>query len=302
MDWLAAGLGSTALFAVVTVLDKRLLEGHFPGASSLNFSVGWTQLLIGLLALAVALPVQGIPTASGAIVAMLTGLLWAASLVLFFHGLRLEEVSRATPIYFSSPVFTALLAVGFLGERLSGPQWVAIVLVVVGVGLLSYRPTPGRRGLVNRKALLFLVVASLLTAVALVVNKEVLDTVPLWSVYALRSIGMGVGMVLLSFQMQVVRQAREVASRPRSLGLFLFTEALLAPVAVALLLTAILLGPISLVATVSAVRPLLVLGISVALSTRLWNVLGEPLDRDTLALKGVSTGMIAGGVSALSIF
>ena len=140
-----------------------------------------------------------------------------------------------------------------------------------------------------------------MTAVALVVNKEVLETVPLWSVYSLRAVGMGVGMMLLSFHVRVLRQAREVACRPRSLGLFVLTEVLLAPVAVVLLMVAILLGPVSLVSTVSSVRPLLVMGISVALSTRLWNVLGEPLDRETLAMKGAAIVVIAGGVSMLSL-
>jgi drug/metabolite transporter (DMT)-like permease len=302
MDWLAASLGSAAVFAIVTVLDKRLLQSHFPSAASLNFSVGVTQLFIGFLALAVALPVEGMPAIGGSGLAVIAGLLWSASLVLFFHGLRLEEVSRATPIYFSSPVFTAFLAVGFLGEQLSGPQWVAILMVVVGVMLVSYRPSSGRRGLISRKALLFLVSASMMTAIALVVNKESLETTSLWSVYGLRAAGMGVGMILLSFQARVLREVRDVASRPRSLGLFTLTEVLLAPVAVVLLMVALFLGPVSLVATVSSVRPLLVLGISVILSTRLWNVLDEPLDRDTLVLKGISILVIAGGVSMLSLF
>ena len=95
MDWLAASLGRAAVFASVTVLDKRLLQSHFPSAGSLNFSVGLTQLFRGLLALAVALPVEGRPAIGGSGLAVIAGLLWSASLVLFFHGLRLEEVSRA---------------------------------------------------------------------------------------------------------------------------------------------------------------------------------------------------------------
>ena len=79
-----------------------------------------------------------------------------------------------------------------------------------------------------------------------------------------------------------------------------FIVVALAPAAVFTLLLAFSLGTVSLVSVVSASRPLLVLALSVALSTRWWDVLHEPLDRETVGLKAVSTVMIVGGVVALA--
>ena len=51
----------------------------------------------------------------------------------------------------------------------------------------------------------------------------------------------------------------------------------------------------------SGARPLFVLGLTVLLSTRFWNVLNEPLDRNTVVLKVVATALIVGGIVGLTM-
>ena len=87
----------------------------------------------------------------------------------------------------------------------------------------------------------------------------------------------------------------------RAMGVTLLAEGLFAPAAVLTLLIALSLGPVSLVSVVSASRPLLVLFITMGLSTPVWNVLNEPLDRHTIGLKALSTALIVGGLIALAV-
>ena len=61
------------------------------------------------------------------------------------------------------------------------------------------------------------------------------------------------------------------------------------------------LGQVSSVSVLSASRPLFTLMLGVALSTRYWNVLNEPLDRETVGLKTLAVVMIVGGVVVLSV-
>ena len=71
--------------------------------------------------------------------------------------------------------------------------------------------------------------------------------------------------------------------------------------AMVLTLWAIGLGPVSLVATAMATRPLFVFAMSIALSSRLWPLLNEPLDRRTLLHKLVSTAIIVAGIVGISL-
>ena len=68
-----------------------------------------------------------------------------------------------------------------------------------------------------------------------------------------------------------------------SVGLILFTEGALVFVALAFLLGAIYSGPVSLVSTVMATRPLFVFALGIVLSIGVSNVLNEPLERKILA-------------------
>jgi len=49
----------------------------------------------------------------------------------------------------------------------------------------------------------------------------------------------------------------------------------------------------------NSTRSLFVLAITLGLSTRFWNVLDEPMDRNTVTLKLASTALIVAGVIGL---
>jgi hypothetical protein len=87
----------------------------------------------------------------------------------------------------------------------------------------------------------------------------------------------------------------------RTALLLLLAEFALAPFAVWLNVAAISLGPVSLVSTATATRPLFVFGFSTLLSTRLLPMLEEPLELKTLSVKFVAVGMVLGGIVMLTL-
>ena len=301
MTWVAAVLISTTLFALVSVLDKRLLAHLFPSAQSFNVAFGLLQAPISALLFAVVVPTVGFDGGAGIPWAIASGLLWAGGITLFFHGLRLEEVSRATPIQMTAPIFTALLAVTFLGESLNALQWVAIVVVVLGGATVTVRPELGWFRIANRRALVILLGASFVMGVAFVVSKEATNQMNVWAIQAFRAASMGAGVLALQGRRQALREARRMLGDRRAMGTLVLTEGIMAPIAAFMFVVALSLGPVSLVSAVSSSRPLIVLGASAALSTRFWNVLGERLDRRTLGIKLASTVLIVGGVAVLAL-
>lgn len=136
--WAIFALGSALAFCFVSVCDKRLISYHFRGVPPLCLWCGVSGMLYGSILLAILGIPAGLPwTTTAAPVA--SGILMGCSVVLLFRGLRLMEASRAVAIAQTNPIFVALLAMTFLNERITLPQWGGIALVVAGAVLISIR-------------------------------------------------------------------------------------------------------------------------------------------------------------------
>jgi transporter family protein len=70
---------------------------------------------------------------------VLSGLATGASWICYFRALKIGDAARVAPIDKLSVVFVAVFAVFFLGEKLSGPNWLGIILIATGAALVAYR-------------------------------------------------------------------------------------------------------------------------------------------------------------------
>jgi transporter family protein len=63
---------------------------------------------------------------------VLSGTATGASWICYFRALKLGEAARVAPIDKLSVVFVSLFAVMFLGERLTLPNWLGVVMIACG--------------------------------------------------------------------------------------------------------------------------------------------------------------------------
>ena len=299
VSWVAASLLSAFLFAIVSVLDKRILTRYVPSVLLFSFIAGLFSVVISV-AIFIAVPWKGGASATALLVAIGAGMFGGLQLFFLFYGMRILEVSRVIPIFHTYPVATAIMAIFLLDEGLLPIHWVAIVVTTLGGGLVAIE----RGGVEGRKnshllAYLSVVLAAIFFALNHVSTKFALEGLDFWNLYSIRGGIMGLLLMAPLMRPRVVPELRKVLANRDGVRLLVVNEGVLAGIAVFLLLLAINLGPVSLVATLTATRPFLVLIISALLSTRVWNLLDEPLKRDTLVQKLLSTGMIVGGVSVL---
>jgi transporter family protein len=300
MTWLTAALLSTGLFALVSVLDKRLVEQLFPSFSTFNVAFGLLQFFVAPVFFIIAFTTVGFDGGSGIPWAIAAGIVWAIGLSLFFYGLRLEEVSRAAPMQAIAPIFVAVIAVTFMGDELSLAQWVAIVLVVVGAVMVSLRQENGRYRIAHGRAFLVLLASSFALGVAFIVTGEAVERMNVWAVQSFRAMFMGLGVLAVSWRPALNAELRKALRDRKAVGVLFLAEGTMAPVAALLFAVGLSLGPVAVVSAVTSSRPLIVLVLSTLLSTRIWNVLNEPLDRATLGLKVFSTALIVGAVITLA--
>ena len=69
----------------------------------------------------------------------LSGLATGASWVCYFRALKLGDAARVAPIDKLSTVLVAIFGVAFLGERLSAPNWLGVILIGCGALLVAYK-------------------------------------------------------------------------------------------------------------------------------------------------------------------
>lgn len=70
---------------------------------------------------------------------VLSGLATGGSWLCYFRALKLGDAARVAPIDKLSVVLVAVFGVVFLGERLSGPNWLGVGLIAAGAILVAFR-------------------------------------------------------------------------------------------------------------------------------------------------------------------
>ena len=70
---------------------------------------------------------------------VLSGCATGASWICYFRSLKLGDAARVAPIDKLSVVLVALFGVIFLGERLSGTNWLGVAMIAADAILVAYR-------------------------------------------------------------------------------------------------------------------------------------------------------------------
>ena len=301
MTWVLYALGSAITFSLVSTLDKVLLQKYIPSSRVFIILVGFVQLLLALIVLPLA-SFTGYG-ADDAAIAIGSGLVTGAYLILLFWAISLQDVSRVVPVASTYPIFIAVIAQFFLGEELGVLAWTGICVTVAGVGLMSFGPTARASDMGKGQTMVFalLVTASLLFGLTQIMSKVVADDMDVWTLLMWRMLGAAAVCIALLVKTQVVPDIMRALRNPSAVGLLLLTEGALVLVAMVFTLEAIYNGPVSLASTVMATRPLFVFGLGIVLSMGASNVLNEPLEGRILATKLLAIAMMVAGVGAVTL-
>jgi transporter family protein len=70
---------------------------------------------------------------------VLSGLATGASWICYFRALKIGNAAQVAPIDKLSVVLVAIFGVLFLGEKLTGANWLGVALIALGAVLVAYR-------------------------------------------------------------------------------------------------------------------------------------------------------------------
>ena len=291
MLWAALAIISALVIAIRSLTEKYLLKQRITSPSFAIF-VG----LMDLLYTAVVLPFADISAGFSiyGLGALGAGVLTFIYFILYLKSLSEEEVSRISPIFSAAPVFVAVFAAVWLGEIFSVFTYIAILLVVLGVASLSFRLELGFPKKI--KNLEFILLAIVFIALAKTLAKWVLLNLD-FKVYVAYHL---FGFFLASCSLWLSKDIRKnfvLFVREFKLEFRLaFSAEMLALVDFILITYAIMLGPVSLVMTLSSLAPFFVLIFTLVLTIKMPHIIEEEFDKKSLILKIVGVFCVLAGV------
>ena len=139
MGWFVFACVSAVAAAATAILAKVGVEGV---PSTLATAIRTLVVLVVAWATVFALGEHreiGAISRRSLIFLTLSGIATGISWLAYFRALQLGPASRVAPIDKLSVVLVAVFAVAFLGERLSGPNWLGIVFIGAGAVLVAYK-------------------------------------------------------------------------------------------------------------------------------------------------------------------
>lgn len=138
-SWLVWALGS-AMFAALTAILAKIGVANVSSDFAMLFRTA--VVLLALLALLLStgqltLPI-GVSTKTYLFLT-LSGLATGASWLCYFRALKVGNASQVAPVDKLSVVLVAIIASLFLGEKLTGINWLGVALISAGVVFTAIR-------------------------------------------------------------------------------------------------------------------------------------------------------------------
>ncbi len=294
LDWVTSATISAAIFGLVHVIDSHLISKRMPSFKAYLLVVGIFIFSVSI-AFAFIFPLPPNISAWPLSVAVLSGVVRAASVIIMLYLMKKEEVSIIIPIANTYPIFVALIAIPILNETINHLQWMAVILVVLGVLLTSIRLQKGVPIAWLKKPLILLAISSILWAISDIMTKYALEYVSSWNMYWISHLILPMAFFSVSFRPSVFREFVNYEKRNSAIIIMIINETM-AVFALILFYWSMQQGPVSLVSAIFSSRPLFVFLYAVLISRFSSFLLEEQTSTSTLFLRFIAISLIVGGI------
>ena len=175
--WMLYAVGSSFFAGITAILAKcGIRKTDSDVATALRTVVvlafSWLMVLITKTG-------AGITELSGKtlLFLVLSGLATGASWLCYFHALQKGDINKVVPIDKSSTVLTILLALIFLGEGLSFPKLISVILIGAGTLLMITKKETAETESNNKEWLLSAVLSAVFASLTAILGKIGIEAV-----------------------------------------------------------------------------------------------------------------------------
>ena len=138
-SWLIWALLSACFAALTAVFAKVGVEQIDPDAATFIRTIVILAALAAIIVATGKYHLLGAGSGRTYTFLILSGLATGASWLCYFRALHVGDAGRVAPIDKLSVVLVAFFGVVFLGEKLSGLNWLGVALIAAGAWLVSLR-------------------------------------------------------------------------------------------------------------------------------------------------------------------
>ena len=234
------------------------------------------------------------------LVALLSGVMLAAAVTLYYKAVQYDEISRVTMLNQITPAFVLILSFLFLSDVLTKNHLIGF-LFLLGSGLLvSYRAS--EKKFKWSKAFYYMLASAFLSAISVVSAKYIFSVTDFWNavlwlrIASFSALG---ALFIPSVRKQFVETFKGMANKIKGLLGF---KMIIDFSAMIISGFAVLMGPIYLVsALASSVLPLFVFILASITSVYIPKIVKEDIDKKTILTKTLSIVMIIIGVVFINL-
>lgn len=269
INWMALALLAASCWGVVNVLDKAMLENRIVKIKTRQF----IDSGIGLLIASSLLWKLSSPSLLLIFLGILSGILIFAFNFHYYHALRQADVSAISVYLQLIPVFSALIGFVFFVERFHADIYLGALLIILGAVVVAIERTTkwgftiflGKNMLVLLK---FILPASVMMSITYGLTKLLLAQYSFWEVFFWGRIGFFSAGIF--FYVMIRKNRIEINENIKLIGFRkIYSVALIECLnflGILLLTAAYATGTITLVSTVAAIQPLIVIVMLVSIA------------------------------------
>ncbi len=287
MEWFFLALAAPVLFAISSVTDKIIFNKYKISALSSLILIRLMSIPFTFLLLFFVNPAFDIFMVFG----ILHGFIHSAGSFIFNKAMIKDEVSRVSALFYTNPIFIAILATIFLGEMLTISNYIGILMLVFSAVLISYKKQNGK---ILLTAGLFLVLLSALirSALNVFVKWSTIST----SVYSF-ILWSFLGSIIVALLLLVISKPKKdfikaVKKLDRHAWIIEIIGNSATWIATALFFVAISLSQVSLASAIPSLQPFFVLLYVLLLGIFAPEMLKEENNKQTVFLKLLAVALI----------
>lgn len=268
--WMGYALLAALLWAIVNVLDKRILERRDVNLNARLF----LDMIVSCIAAILCFAFVDVQYHLGGIViGLLAGVLVFLFNINYYKSLQRSSVTVVAIFLQLIPIFSFTIGWILFGERFSFPVYAGILLIILGAGFVIVENLAGGNAIRtarNNLAILFcfIVPGALFMSINYGIIEYLLESYNVVTVYFLGRVGLTLGSMFYFASKAGIFSDLDwdiFAGKKRTFSWVALIE-VFNILAIYLLVVSYSSGPITLVATTASTQPLFVIAITVMLS------------------------------------
>ncbi|MFQ5941783.1 MAG: EamA family transporter [Nitrososphaerales archaeon] len=296
LDWFFLTLLSAAAYSGVDLLEKHLISRRIQSPLMLAIFVAiFYPIILVIIPILFTIDFTFLSSIAGFAIGAGMGMAY----LLFMKSIRVEEVSRVVTLHYAYPLFIAPIAFFFLDESLNNANYLGIILLVASTFMISYKKIG--REILYSPALLLMTTFNIAIAIENVLAKYLFDFTNFWSFVFWFTAGLIVIRLLLLLTIPRVRNEFRMIKFDRKLIGYGVAISVLFLAANMFYYGAVSLQFVSLVSALSAIQPVFILAMALAISYMRPGFVYEELSRRATLTKAIAVALVFLGTYLLTL-